>query len=100
MFTDASTHGWGAHMQDMELSGTWSIQKASLHINCLELKAIINALKSWIPFIKGSQVMVATDNTSVVAYINKQGGTHSRSLLTFTQELLLWLNTHEITLRA
>jgi hypothetical protein len=30
-------------------------------------KAIINALKAWIPFIKGSQVMVATDNTSVVA---------------------------------
>jgi ribonuclease HI len=100
MFTDASTHGWGAHMQDMELSGTWSTQEASLHINCLELKAIINALKSWIPYIKGSQVMVATDNTSVVAYINKQGGTHSRSLLTLTQELLLWLNTHEITLRA
>jgi hypothetical protein len=29
----------GAHMNDMELSGTWSPVEASMHINCLELKA-------------------------------------------------------------
>jgi ribonuclease HI len=87
-------------MNDMELSGTWTQQEASLHINCLELKAVINALKAWIPHVKGLQVMVATDNTSVVSYINKQGGTHSPTLLTYTQELLLWLASHEVTLRA
>jgi ribonuclease HI len=87
-------------MEDIEISGTWSTQESSLHINCLELKAIIHALHTWIHYIKEQQIMIATDNTSVVSYINKQGGTHSRTLLTLTHELLLWVNTHKITLRS
>jgi hypothetical protein len=74
-----------------------------MHINCLELKTILYALHTWTPFIKDLQVMITTDNTSVmsvVSYINKQGGMHSRTLITLAQELLLWLSTHAITLRA
>jgi hypothetical protein len=99
IYTDASCQGWGAHKNDMEISGTWTQEESSLHINCLELKAIIKALHTWITFLKGLQVMIATDN-SVVSYINKQGGTHSHTLLSHTQELLLWVDTHNITLRA
>jgi hypothetical protein len=49
------------------------------------------------PFIKGSQVLVATDNTSVVSSVYRQRGTHSHSLLTLTQERLLWLHTPDYT---
>ena len=42
--------------------------------------------------------MIATDNTTVVAYINKQGGTHSHLLLRLVVDLFLWLQ--DITLRA
>jgi hypothetical protein len=100
LYTDTSCHGWGTHMNDMELSGTWTQEESSFHIHCLELKTIIKALHTWIPFLEGLQVLIATDNTSVVSYINQQGGTHSHSLLSLTQELLLWVNTHNITLRT
>jgi hypothetical protein len=63
-------------MNDMVLSETWSTEEASMHINCLELKAIIYALQAWIPYVQGRQVMVTMDNTSMVSCINNQGGTH------------------------
>ena len=44
IFTDASTQGWGAHMGDSQISGTWTHADGKLHINCLELKAIFHAL--------------------------------------------------------
>ena len=37
IFTDASTQGWGAHMGDSQISGTWTHTDCKLHINCLEL---------------------------------------------------------------
>ena len=82
IFTDASTQGWGAHMGDSQISGTWIRTDRKLQINCLELKAVVSALKHWAPVLQGHQVMIATDNSTVVSYINKQGGTHSH-LVTF-----------------
>ena len=49
IFTDASTQGWGAHMGDSQISGTWTRTDRKLHINCLELKAVICALQHWAP---------------------------------------------------
>ena len=39
-------------------------------------------------------------HTTVVAYINKQGDTHSHLLLRLVVDLFLWLQTQDITLRA
>ena len=91
IFTDASMQGWGAHMGDSQISGTWTRTDRKLHINCLELKAVVSALKHWAPMLQGHQVMIAMDNSTVVSYINKQGGAHSPTLLHLTVELLLWL---------
>ena len=44
--------------------------------------------------------MVATDNSTVVSYINKQGGTRSSTLLLLTVDLLLWLESQSIVVRA
>ena len=100
IFTDASTQGWGAHMGDSQISGTWTHTDRKLHISCLELKAVIHALQHWAPVLQGHQVMIATDNSTVVSYINKQGGTHSPTLLRLTVELLLWLEAQNIIVRA
>ena len=81
IFTDASTQGWGAHMGDSKISGIWTRTDRKLHINCLELKAVISALQHWAPVLQGHQVMVATDNSTVVSYINKQGETRSPNLV-------------------
>ena len=39
-----------------------------LHINCLELKAVISALHHWVSVIQGCQVLITTDNTTVISY--------------------------------
>ena len=44
--------------------------------------------------------MVASDNSTVVSYIRRQGGTHSISLCAETRDLLLWCAKHRISLRA
>ena len=100
IFTDALTQGWGAHMGDSQISGTWAPLDRQLHINCLELKAVEAALHHWAPVLQGHQVMIATDNSTVVSYINKQGGTRSHTLLPLVVELLMWLQAQNIVVRA
>ena len=80
IFTDASNEGWGAHLGDYTARGGWSVPESKLHINFLELKVVLLALKAFEPFCRGRVVLVATDNTTVVAYINKEGGMPSGSL--------------------
>ena len=65
-------------MGDSQIADVWT---RSLHINVLELMAVILALSYWAAVLQGHPVLIATDNTTVVAYINKQGGTHSHFLL-------------------
>ena len=100
IFTDASTQGWGAHMGDSKILGTWTLSDRKLHINCLEFKEVTFALQHWAPLLQGHQVMIATDNSTVVSYINKQGGTRSLTLLCLTVDLFLWLESQNIIVRA
>ena len=87
LFTDASLEGWGAHLEDQEVSGLWSEVEKSHHINNLEFLAVVNGLRHWAHVVRGKRVQVVTDNSTVVAYICKQGGTKSLELLQLTQEL-------------
>ena len=100
IFTDASTQGWGAHIWDSQTAGVWTRSEREFHINVLELRVVILALYHWVTILHGHHVLIATDNTTVVAYINKQGGTHSHLLLQLVVDLFLWLQTQDITLRA
>ena len=74
IFTDASNEGWGAHLDDHTARGTWSLPESKLHINHLELKAVFLALKEFRTLVCNKTVLIATDNATVVAYINKEGG--------------------------
>ena len=65
IFTDASKEGWGAHLGDFTASGTWSVPESKLHINFLELKAVLLALKRFQHLVQGKVVLIATDNTSI-----------------------------------
>ena len=82
IFTDASLSGWGAHVEPEGLlfHGLWTEDQSRLHINVLEMKAILLSLTRAIHKVKNSTVLVSTDNTTVVAYIRHQGGTHSTVL--------------------
>ncbi|XP_075959924.1 LOW QUALITY PROTEIN: uncharacterized protein LOC142963104 [Anarhichas minor] len=78
--TDASLSGWGATMLGRTVNGTWDPRQAQMHVNLLELWAVFYALKHFQTFLQGRHVLVKTDNTTVVAYINRQGGTRSLQL--------------------
>ena len=45
-------------------------------------------------------VLVATDNSTVVAYINKQGGTHSAEMCALLWKIMTWCHHYHITLKA
>ena len=100
IFIDPSNESWGAHLGDFTASGSWSIPESCLHIHCLELKAVIMALKRFEQMVKRQVVLVATGNTTVVAYINKEGGMRSGSLCALLWRLLSWSNLRQIVLKA
>ena len=98
--TDASLLGWGAHMGDHHLRGIWTPARARLHINILELLAVHLALQGFRHMITGRSVLVRTDNNTVVAYLNKQGGTRSRTLCLLTRKILQWTFKRHISIQA
>ena len=67
IFTDASKEGWGTHLDKHTAKGTWSLPESKLHINHLELKAVFLALKEFRALCCNKTVLIATDNTTVVA---------------------------------
>ncbi|KAL0194522.1 hypothetical protein M9458_008094, partial [Cirrhinus mrigala] len=65
--TDASTTGWGAVCNGQAASGSWTGPRLLWHINCLELLAVLLALRRFIPMLRHKHVLVRTDNTATVA---------------------------------
>ena len=100
IFTDASNAGWGAHLDKQSTRGVWSQLETHLHINLLEMKAVLLALQFFQQNCINNQVLIASDNTSVVAYINKQGRTKSVELCALMWRILTCCNSRNITLRA
>ena len=100
LFKDASKEGWGAHWDFHMVSGIWQGPFQLWHINVQELQAAFLALQHWQDQFVGQVVLLATDNSTVVSYVNKQGGTKSPTLLLFARELLLWCHSQQISLRA
>ena len=100
LYSDASCSGWGAHLLDQHVSGVWSDQEKLLHINLLEMKALFLGLPAFREDVIGHHVTAMCDNSTVVAYVNKQGGTVSRALCLLTSCLLRWMKSFDIHLDA
>ena len=100
IFTDASKEGWGVHLNELTARGSWSVPESKLHINYLELKAVFLALKEFQDLCVSKIVLVATDNTTVVAYINKEEGMRSGPLCALLWRILTWCSQQQVTLKA
>ena len=48
----------------------------------------------------GHTMGLMSNNTTIVAYVNKQGGTISSSLYLLTRQVLMWAENHSVTLVA
>ena len=90
IFTDASKEGWGTHLNENTARGTWSLPESKLHVHYLEVKAVFLALKEFQDLCSDKIVLVATDNNTVVSYINKEGGLRSGSLCALLWRILTW----------
>ncbi len=97
--TDASLTGWGAVMSGHPARGLWRGHLA-WHINRLEILAVFQALKYFLPDLRGHHVLVRTDNTVVVSYINHQRGLRSRHLYRLAHQILVWAQGKLLLLRA
>lgn len=98
--SDSSLTGWGAVHEGRSVNGTWPIRLRRAHINYLELLAVFLALKHFLPFLQGSHVLVRSDNSTTVAYINRQGGTRSLRLHKLAHSIIIWSSAHFPSLRA
>ena len=67
LITDASTLGWGAVRGNTSTGGPWS----------LEMKAVLLGLKSLCTAFNEKHILVQSNNTTVVTYINVMGGIKS-----------------------
>ena len=79
--TDASGSGWGATDMHTRTGGRWNdfeLKKAHGNaINYLETLAVGLALKSFHIDTKNSHILIRTDNTTTVSYVNNMGGIKS-----------------------
>ncbi len=87
--TDASAMGWGTMCNGHAAAGLWTGPRLQWHVNCLELLAVWLALRRFKMLLNDKHVLVCTDNTATVAYINHQGGLRSRHMSQLARHLLL-----------
>ena len=90
LFCDASMTGYGVHLDQHTLSAQWSEVQRTLHINVLELQTVWIGLRHFQRKLQNSTVVVMTDNTSTVAYLNNQGGTKSRHMCQLAEKIQIW----------
>ena len=98
--TDASTQGWGIVWQGEMWGGVWSSVDRSRHINVLELRVISLACLKFRARFRGRHVHFKIDNITAVAYINKQGGTHSLMMMEEARSLFRILQRFQIQVSA
>ncbi len=71
--TDASSMGKGATCKGQAALGSWTGPRLLWHINYHELLAVFLALRQFRPLLQDKHVLICTDNTMAVLYINRQG---------------------------
>ena len=100
--TDASKLGWGAHLLPSFESHAvrWIPSEARRHSNEREMMAAFRAIVFWKDRLSGMEVLLLTDNTTVVAYINNEGGTRVRFLCDLAIQLLTVCQIADIRLRV
>ena len=88
IYSDASLDGRGATISLTTIGAPWEDMDDLPHINVLELYAAKLARTH----CQGSHIQLKLDNFTAVSYINKMGGTHSRSCNNVTQDISISLH--------
>ena len=102
--TDASGIGWGATNMITHTGGRWNEQELSKAknngINYLETLAAFLGLKSLCSDMNNCHILLRSDNTTAVAYINAMGGTKSLDCNTMARTIWSWCIERDIWITA
>jgi len=98
VFTDASLKGWGIVCGEQIIQGKWLT--VTQHINWLELRVVLTALQMLTQPLMNKSVLFMLDNTSAVAYLNRQGGTRSKALLKLVTRIHLQAHAMGVVIHA
>ena len=104
--TDASSLGWGGVLDGIPgsrrqmVQGQWTIPQQEWHINVKELMAVFLTLQHFRLLIGNVRVLIRSDNSTTCAYINKKGGTRSRTLCQLAIQLWGWCLEQRVDLSA
>ena len=99
--TDSSNSGWGAFTSLNEESfGFWSEEESQLHINVLETLAVIYAFKCFFRDVSHMFILVKSDNSTTVSYINHLGGVRSPAISELIIDLYNYCLDRNLTIKA
>ena len=98
--SDAADAGWGAQIDSLHLSGPWTETQKSWHSNKKVMFAVYAAIERMSYHLQSAHILLQTDKRTLVAYIQKEGGTRSFQPLNLTYLLLHILDRNNITLSA
>jgi hypothetical protein len=98
--SDASLSGWGAVCEGVTTGMSWSGEEKERHINELEMLGAFNALRAFAGSMRNCTVELKLDNTTAVAYVNKEGGTRSTALNNLALDVARWCERRNIFLKA
>ena len=87
IYTDPSLEGQGASMGNVSRGGAWLSYGKLTHINVLELKTILLALKSFVKTIH-KHIKIMSDSTTEIHRISKMRTSHSKEC--HQQVLKIW----------
>jgi ribonuclease HI len=79
---------------------SWSGEEKERHINELEMLGAFNALRAFAGSMRNCTVELKLDNTTAVAYVNKEGGTRSTALNNLALDVARWCERRNIFLKA
>ena len=101
IYSDSSTSGWGGWSTKGDSTyGFWSSHELTFHINILEFLSVLFLCQCFLRHSSNCSVLIRSDNTSVVSYINKQGGTCSARLCQLAISLWKFCIKRNIRIKA
>ena len=78
--------------------GVWTPGQKQMSINLREMMAVQNGLLGFSQFLRGKTIALFCDNVTTVAYLRRSGGTRSKVLFLKAREILLWVESMQITI--
>ena len=97
-YSDASDVGWGAIIGEHQMSGVWTPSPKELSIKLREMMAVQNGLLRFNSLLRGKTIALFCDNVTTVAYLRRSGGTRFQVLFLKVREILLWIESMQITI--